>query len=27
VHDDSVMSLALAVQSLKDLKNDYFEVY
>lgn len=27
VHDDSVMSLALAVQSLKDLKNDYFEIY
>ena len=27
VHDDSVMSLALAVQSIKDLKNDYFEVY
>jgi hypothetical protein len=27
VHDDSVMSLALAVQSIKNLKNDYFEVY
>ena len=27
VHDDTVMSLALAVQSIKDLKNDYFEVY
>lgn len=27
VHDDGVMSLALAVQSLKNMSNGYFEVY
>lgn len=27
IHDDTVMSLALAVQSIKDNKNEYFEVY
>jgi phage FluMu gp28-like protein len=27
IHDDSVMSLALAVQSVKQLKSNYFEVY
>ena len=27
VHDDGVMSLALAVQSIKNISNGYFEVY